>query len=100
MEIFALYVLKSIISSGIFVMYYQIALRNKKIHSFNRSYLLSAMMISLLIPFLHFSWFNIERHTTENIDTTFSRINANNIIRPSPGFAWEWDLIIFATIIS
>ncbi len=80
-------------------MYYHIALKNKKFHSFNRFYLLSATMISLLIPFLRLRWFNIERHAPENINTILSVINTNNIIKPSFHFTWEWSLLTIATII-
>jgi hypothetical protein len=55
-----LYLLKSILISGIFLAYYWIALRDKKFHYYNRFYLLSASVISLIVPLLNFNWFSVE----------------------------------------
>lgn len=55
-----LYLLKSILISGIFLAYYWIALRDKKFHYYNRFYLLSASVISLIAPLLNFNWFSVE----------------------------------------
>lgn len=55
-----LYLIKTILISGIFVAYYWLALRNKKFHYYNRFYLLSASVISLIAPLLNFDWFSIE----------------------------------------
>jgi TonB-dependent SusC/RagA subfamily outer membrane receptor len=55
-----LYLLKTILVSSIFVTYYWFALRNKKFHYYNRFYLLTASIISLIIPLLNFNWFSIE----------------------------------------
>ncbi len=55
-----LYLFQTILISGLFVGYYWIALRNKKFHYYNRFYLLSASIISLIAPLLNFDWFSIE----------------------------------------
>jgi TonB-dependent SusC/RagA subfamily outer membrane receptor len=55
-----LYLFQTILISGLFVGYYWIALRNKKFHYYNRFYLLSASIISLIAPLLNFDWFLIE----------------------------------------
>ena len=55
-----IYILKSIFISGLFVSYYWIALRDKKFHYYNRFYLLSASLISLIAPLLNFNWFSVE----------------------------------------
>ncbi|MFI5132818.1 MAG: M56 family metallopeptidase [Chitinophagales bacterium] len=47
------YLLQVIVASGILYSYYHFALRNKKFHRYNRFYLLSATIISILIPFLN-----------------------------------------------
>lgn len=46
------YILKVIICSGILFGYYWLFLRNKIFHQYNRFYLLSAMILSLLLPLL------------------------------------------------
>lgn len=58
-----LYLLKSTLISGIFIAYYLVALRDKKFHYYNRFYLLSASIISLIAPLLNFNWFTIEEPT-------------------------------------
>ena len=51
--------LKSVLCSGLFVAYYLLALKNAKMHSFNRVYLLTAAFVSLVLPFAHFELFHI-----------------------------------------
>jgi hypothetical protein len=60
MDILASYIIKSVIASGILYGYYQVALKNKKFHSYNRGYLLLSIMISLVVPFINSRWFYIE----------------------------------------
>jgi hypothetical protein len=48
-----LYILQMIIASGILYSYYYAVLRNKKFHLYNRYYLLGAVFISVLVPFLN-----------------------------------------------
>ncbi|HYD22489.1 MAG TPA: M56 family metallopeptidase [Flavipsychrobacter sp.] len=50
------YLLKCIVLSGLFTCYYWLFLRNKKLHSFNRFYLLFSIIISLAAPLIHISW--------------------------------------------
>ena len=59
-QIVIAYILKTILISGIFFAYYWIALRDKKFHYYNRFYLLTASIISLLLPLLKFNWFIVE----------------------------------------
>src|SRR5688572_22712393 len=47
------YLLQVIAASGLLYGYYHFALRNKKFHRYNRFYLLMAVAVSSLIPFLH-----------------------------------------------
>lgn len=51
------YIVRSIVISGIGYCYYHIFLRNKKLHIFNRFYLLLFIGLSISIPLLHFSWY-------------------------------------------
>ncbi len=46
------YIIKVVIVSAIMFGYYWIVLRNKKFHHFNRFYLLSAIVLPLIIPFI------------------------------------------------
>lgn len=56
MTAFAEYLLKVMICSGVFTGYYWLALRNKLFHSWNRFYLLAAVVISFLLPFIKISF--------------------------------------------
>ena len=55
MTAFAEYLLKVMICSGVLTGYYWLALRNKLFHSWNRFYLLAAVVTSLLLPFIKIS---------------------------------------------
>jgi hypothetical protein len=59
-QIVITYILKTILISGIFFAYYWIALRDKKFHYYNRFYLLTASIMSLVIPLFKFNWFTVE----------------------------------------
>ena len=53
--IFAYYLLKVALCSGLLLGYYWLALRNKAFHQWNRFYLLVITALSLLLPLLQFS---------------------------------------------
>jgi N-acetylmuramoyl-L-alanine amidase len=57
------YLIQVIIASGILYLYYHIALRNKKFHQYNRFYLLGAVVISILVPFLNIPVYFTPRET-------------------------------------
>ncbi|MBL7881545.1 MAG: hypothetical protein JNN23_17060, partial [Chryseobacterium gambrini] len=52
METVLLYFGKVILCSGVTFLYYQLSLKDKTFHHYNRFYLLSAMLISLLLPLI------------------------------------------------
>ena len=54
------FIFKTIIASGVLFLYYQVALKNKKFHSYNRFYLLLSVVMSLMVPFINLRWFYIE----------------------------------------
>ncbi len=54
-----MYLLKSMILSGIFFGYYTLFLKNTIYHAYNRFYLLASMALSLAIPFFKLSMFSI-----------------------------------------
>ena len=51
----AYYLLKVFICSGILFLYYQLALKNKIFHQWNRFYLLAAVILSVSLPLLQFT---------------------------------------------
>ncbi|GAA4466019.1 hypothetical protein GCM10023093_19320 [Nemorincola caseinilytica] len=54
-----LYILKSIAISGILAAWYMFVLRGRSLHRYNRFFLLSALVASVVIPFLQFRSVNI-----------------------------------------
>lgn len=48
------FLLKSVIASGLFVLFYVLFLRNRRMHNYSRFFLLTSLIVSLTIPFLHF----------------------------------------------
>jgi TonB family protein len=63
-----IYIIKTILVSGVLYTYYALMLRNRKIHQFNRLFLLSIPVISFIIPAFHFNlpafWFQKDSGTT------------------------------------
>ncbi|MBL1220721.1 hypothetical protein JET18_07735 [Chryseobacterium sp. L7] len=60
METVLLYFGKVIVCSGVMFLYYQLSLKDKTFHHYNRFYLLSAMVVSLLLPLIRVDDFTIE----------------------------------------
>lgn len=60
MGLLTAYLLKATLASGLLYLYYVIALKNKKFHSYNRFYLLASVIISLVLPLIHFNGWYIE----------------------------------------
>ena len=94
-----LYLLKSTLISGIFVAYYWIALRDKKFHYYNRFYLLTVSLLSLVIPMLNFNWFTVEKPVLYNSNEIVKFIlpisNENTLIQ----FSWlDYSLVIVGII--
>lgn len=60
METLIFYLGKVIICSGVMFLYYQIALKDKTFHHYNRFYLLFLVVVSLILPLLKIEYFTIE----------------------------------------
>ena len=60
MEPVLLYFGKVILCSGVTFLYYQLSLKDRTFHHYNRFYLLSAMLLSLLLPLIKVEYFTIE----------------------------------------
>ena len=77
------YIVKSVLVSGVLTAYYLIALRNRRFHGYNRVYLLSVLVVSLLLPLVRIDWqpfagFDWQPFFTRGRDST-------ERIRPSVG---------------
>lgn len=60
METVLLYFGKVIVCSGVMFLYYQLSLKDKTFHHYNRFYLLLAILMSLLLPLIKVDDFTIE----------------------------------------
>ncbi|KQR94491.1 hypothetical protein ASG01_01000 [Chryseobacterium sp. Leaf180] len=60
MEAIFIYFFKVFVSSGVLFLYYQLSLKDKTFHHYNRFYLLSAAVISLFLPLLKVEDFTVE----------------------------------------
>jgi hypothetical protein len=53
MDTYVSYLIRSVLISGLMLGYYFAVLRNRKLHSFNRVWLLTALLASLVLPLIH-----------------------------------------------
>lgn len=100
-----IYLVKVCISSGLFWLYFLIALRNKPFHAYNRFYLLFSTGASLLIPLVNMNWLVWESaspgalqftrvwHPSEGAIPIFT-VEANS------GINWQLMMIIVLAVIA
>ncbi len=94
-QIVITYILKIILISGIFLAYYWIALRDKKFHYYNRFYLLTASIMSLVIPLLKFDWFIVEKPVLYSSNEIVQFILPISNVNKSIQYDWvDYSLII------
>ena len=60
MENLLIYFLKLTVCSGVMFLYYQLSLKDKTFHHYNRFYLLGTMLVSIFLPLLKIEDFTIE----------------------------------------
>jgi BlaR1 peptidase M56 len=71
------YLIKMILASAVLYLYYILVLRNKKFHSYNRYYLLAAILLSLVLPLIKIKWpqpDQVQNSTLHQLLTTFTSI--------------------------
>ena len=94
-----IYLVKSMILSGIFFGYYSLFLKNTIYHAYNRFYLLAAMALSLTIPFFKLSMFSVTEEQAagaKQVLIYLSQLPAAPVQQEN--IAWE--ILIVATISS
>jgi hypothetical protein len=87
-EIF-MYLLKSMILSGIFFGYYSLFLKNTIYHAYNRFYLLASMALSLVIPFLNLSMFTVAEEEVPAAQVLIYLMQSSSAPVQAPSIAWE-----------
>ena len=94
------YILKTILISSVFIAYYWIALRDKKIHYYNRFYLLTVSIMSLIIPLLKLDWYLVEKpvfYSSNEIVQYILPFSSNNI---KLEYSWADYILCIACIIT
>jgi N-acetylmuramoyl-L-alanine amidase len=98
MESLSLFLWKSIVVSGLLTTWYLLALRGRRLHRYNRLFLLTTLFASLVIPFLHFELFTVSRTVTDSFAPVALFVQpagdiANNLpVIPQSGqvhFSWQ-----------
>jgi len=97
-QIILLYLLKTILVSSIFICYYWLVLRNKKFHYYNRFYLLSASVMSLIVPLLNFDWFSIEEPVMYGSSEVLQFVLPKSTTAATIDFGWM-DFILMGSFI-
>jgi bla regulator protein blaR1 len=79
------YLIKVILCSAVFLLTYKILLKNERMHRFNRAYLLSALLLPFLIPFLTFTFHTRLLPAVENVlsDATVL-VDNGTLLQPEP----------------
>jgi len=56
MESLIIYVVRCMLISAVLTAYYVLALRGRRMHTFNRFYLLASVVVALVLPLIHIPW--------------------------------------------
>jgi len=99
-QIILLYLLKTILVSSIFISYYWLVLRNKKFHYYNRFYLLSASVMSLIVPLLNFDWFSIEEPVLYGSSEVLQFVLPKSTTASTIDFGWMDFVLIGSSLIT
>ena len=93
------YLLKMGLCSGVLLGYYWVALRNERFHQWNRFYLLSALALSVLVPFLNIPFVVAEEPAV--VITMVSNLPWNRVV-VSPAITWSLEntVVMVAALVS
>jgi N-acetylmuramoyl-L-alanine amidase len=100
-----LFLLKSILVSGILTGWYYLSLRNKRMHNYNRGFLLFTLLASVTVPSLHFQWFTVQQVKVQFIHSMplLQAIGApaTETLQPEARITYvapAWDIIVLYAI--
>lgn len=101
METVYIYILKSILVSGILLGYYWGALRNTRFHHYNRFYLIATMFLSLVLPAIDLNWFTLQEPEGLSAKQLLLFIDQpGSIALTEAAFTWEKLLFISILLVS
>lgn len=93
------YLLKSMILSGIFFGYYTLFLKNTIYHAYNRFYLLASMALSLAIPFFKLSMFSVTEEQAAGAKQLLIYLTQLPASPVQENYI-DWEIIVIAVISS
>jgi TonB-dependent SusC/RagA subfamily outer membrane receptor len=94
-----MYLLKSMILSGIFFGYYTLFLKNTIYHAYNRFYLLASMALSLAIPFFKLSMFSVTEEQAAGAKQLLIYLTQLPASPVQEAYI-DWEIIVIAVISS
>ena len=92
------YCLKMLLCSIVLMGYYWVALRNERFHHWNRFYLLSAFVLSVVVPFYQFPLLQPEQPTAV-VDMVAALPWNNVVIVPKAAASWSADQYVLLAAI-
>ena len=90
-----LYLIKTIVCSGILFLYYRLALHNRTVHQWNRFFLLAAIIISILLPLISIditltsAFYNTEDIQLLQVVKNYKLMNHEDINTPVNSVSWN-----------
>lgn len=97
MEVYGIYILKMLLSSVVLLGYYQLFLKDKTFHQYNRFYLLSVVLVSLLLPLLQVKYFVIEVHPdTHTLLSHLGKHSETDVPKNGIGY---WYILLGVTLV-
>jgi len=92
------YLLLMVLVSGMLTAYYWIALRNRRLHGYNRAYLLGAALLSGLLPLISFDWLSFDFSERPAIHAAWMQMTPG--YRIVGGFSWVSAVFMAGGIVS
>ena len=87
MDTLVSYLIRSVLISGLMLCYYLAVLRNRKLHSFNRVWLLSALLTSLVLPLIHLNFLTWHLAARQPLDGLITVVGAPAAAKTFPVLA-------------
>ena len=107
MDALILFLLKSVVVSGMLYAWYLLALKNKRLHQYNRFFLLLTLYASIQVPLLHFEWSPVYETQPEILTSAqllLHTIDGGGAVQPATlqptGVLVNWQMIaLFITVL-
>jgi hypothetical protein len=93
------YLLEMVLVSGMLTAYYCIALRNRRLHGYNRAFLLGTLVLGGVLPLVSFDWLSFDFSQRPAIYTAWTRMTpASRVVGGE--FSWMSAGLVIGGIVS